>query len=80
MSYLIGGKGCNQAVAASRLGNNVKMIGCVGKDSFSDEILKNLEKEGVSIDGIKNGALAHGISNGLSIDKAITFSGVAASL
>lgn len=53
MNYLIGGKGCNQAVAASRLGNNVKMIGCVGKDSFSDEILKHLEKEGVNIDGIK---------------------------
>lgn len=53
MSYLIGGKGCNQAVAACRLHNNVKMIGCVGKDSFGNNILKHLEQEGVNIDGVK---------------------------
>ena len=53
MNYLIGGKGCNQAVAASRLGSNVKMIGCIGKDSFSEQILNHLKKEGVNIDSIK---------------------------
>jgi ribokinase len=53
MSYLIGGKGCNQAVAACRLGNTVSMIGCVGQDTFGDKILKHLIEEGVNVDGIK---------------------------
>lgn len=53
MSYLIGGKGSNQAVAACRLGNEVKMIGCVGQDTFGDKILKHLEEEGVSVEGVK---------------------------
>ena len=53
MNYLIGGKGCNQAVAASRLGNKVKMIGCVGNDSFGNEILNHLKKDGVNVDSIK---------------------------
>ena len=53
MSYLIGGKGSNQAVAACRLGNEVRMIGCVGKDTFGDKILKHLKEEGVNVDGIK---------------------------
>lgn len=54
MSYLIGGKGSNQAVAARRLGNEVRMIGCVGKDTFGDKILKHLKEEGVNIDAIKS--------------------------
>lgn len=42
-----GGKGANQAVAASRLGGQVTMIGCVGDDSFGRELLHNLSHEGV---------------------------------
>lgn len=42
-----GGKGANQAVAASRLGGHVSMIGCVGDDSFGRELVVNLSKEGV---------------------------------
>jgi ribokinase len=37
-----GGKGANQAVAASRLGSRVRFIGCVGTDPFADEALVNL--------------------------------------
>ena len=53
-SFLIenGGKGANQAVAASRLGANVTMIGRVGADVFSEQVLTDLESEGVDISRI----------------------------
>jgi ribokinase len=49
-----GGKGANQAVAAARLGAEVAMVGRVGKDSFGDELLMNLKKDGVSIEGVEH--------------------------
>lgn len=42
-----GGKGANQAVAAARLGAEVYMVGCVGSDSFGEEILNNFTSNGV---------------------------------
>ncbi|WP_419892886.1 ribokinase [Oceanobacillus kimchii] len=48
-----GGKGANQAVAASRLGANVSMIGRVGKDTFGKEILSNLQDNGVSVEYVE---------------------------
>ena len=42
-----GGKGHNQAVAASRLGAFTNMVGRVGKDVFGDMFIEDLEKEGV---------------------------------
>src|SRR5699024_1165447 len=47
-----GGKGSNQAVAASRLGGNVSFIGCLGNDKFGDKGIKMLAQEKVDIDGI----------------------------
>ena len=44
---LPGGKGANQAVAASRLGAEVTMLGCVGDDSLSQWTIENLKNEGV---------------------------------
>jgi len=38
----IGGKGLNQAVAAARIGANVKMIGCVGDDGFGEQAVAHL--------------------------------------
>ncbi|MEA3327931.1 MAG: ribokinase [Chloroflexota bacterium] len=37
-----GGKGANQAVAASRLGGEVSMVGRVGKDDFGDALIQEL--------------------------------------
>jgi ribokinase len=44
-----GGKGGNQAVAASRLGANVSMLGRVGRDNFGDFLLDNLKANHVDI-------------------------------
>lgn len=43
LQVIPGGKGANQAVAASRLGANVSMLGRVGKDNFGDFLLNNLK-------------------------------------
>ncbi len=42
-----GGKGYNQAIAASRLGANVTMVGCLGTDMFGDSFITSMQKDGV---------------------------------
>lgn len=48
-----GGKGANQAVAASRLGAEVSMVGKVGNDAFGTAIIANLESNGVDISHVE---------------------------
>ncbi len=43
-----GGKGLNQAVAASRLGAQVAMIGAIGGDQFGAGLMRTLESEGIT--------------------------------
>ena len=47
-----GGKGANQAVAASRLGGNVILIAKVGNDIFGTQALEQFRKEGIRTDYI----------------------------
>jgi len=47
LQIIPGGKGANQAVAASRVGANVSMLGRVGKDNFGDLLLDNLKSNHV---------------------------------
>ena len=47
-----GGKGANQAVAARRLGAEVRFIACVGDDGSGRDIRAALEAEGIGIAGV----------------------------
>ncbi len=48
-----GGKGINQAIGASKLGQHVALIGNVGSDLDSDNIYRALQEYGVDTYGIK---------------------------
>jgi ribokinase len=47
-----GGKGANQAVAARRLGAEVRLIGCVGDDDAGAGIRRALAEQGIGIDDL----------------------------
>ncbi|SES05699.1 ribokinase [Salipaludibacillus aurantiacus] len=48
-----GGKGANQAVAASRLGAEVKLVGRIGNDPFGEVLKETMEKNGVFLTDVK---------------------------
>lgn len=45
-----GGKGANQADVVAKLGEKVKIIGCVGKDDMGTFLKNSLKKDGVDVD------------------------------
>jgi ribokinase len=47
-----GGKGANQALAARRLGANVKLVARVGRDAMADDALALLRAGGVDLSGV----------------------------
>ena len=48
-----GGKGVNQAVAAAKLGGNVRFIGAAGDDENGKVSIENLEKYGIDTKGVE---------------------------
>lgn len=57
-----GGKGANQAVAAKRLGGEVKFICKVGHDMFGDNALRQYREEGLDTSGILRSSLPSGVA------------------
>jgi ribokinase len=49
LSYIPGGKGANQAVAAARLGAEARFVGAVGDDDFGRLALRGLREAGVDL-------------------------------
>jgi ribokinase len=47
-----GGKGANQALAAARLGADVRFVGAVGVDDLADEALAGLDEAGVDLSDV----------------------------
>lgn len=58
-----GGKGANQAVAASKLGADVLMMGRVGDDAFAENTLANFAHYGVSTEFVTR---VPGVSSGVA--------------
>lgn len=55
-----GGKGANQAVAASRYGAAVHMVGAVGHDEWAEPARDALRREGVDVGGVREAASSTG--------------------
>ena len=47
IEFYLGGKGANQAVAASRLGAEVAFVGTVGKDEFGEKLIRMISSENI---------------------------------
>ena len=59
-----GGKGANQALAAQRLGADVRLVACVGDDAAADEALVLLRDGGVDLGDCR---VVEGVSTGTAL-------------
>lgn len=53
LDFAPGGKGANQALAASRAGAAVKMVGCVGSDEFASRALALLSEADIDLSNVR---------------------------
>ncbi|MDA9684640.1 ribokinase [Candidatus Pelagibacter bacterium] len=64
-----GGKGCNQAIAISRLGGKTNFISKIGKDAYGELALKTLQKNKISTENIiQDGGQQTGVA-GILVDQ-----------
>jgi len=59
IAAIVGGKGANQAVAASKLGAPTVLIGRLGKDAFGDELKTFLAAQAIDLTFVQQTAEAH---------------------
>lgn len=59
-----GGKGANQAVAAARLGGEVRMIARVGDDEFGQELRSGLLDASINVDDV---SITSGVASGVAL-------------
>jgi ribokinase len=62
LDHVPGGKGANQALAAARLGAEVRFVGAVGSDDFGRLAVTELEAAGVDLSGLQVAASPTGIA------------------
>ena len=63
INMFFGGKGANQAVAASKLGSNVTFLGSVGDDDFGEMCIKNLKTHNIETSNITQSKKSTGYAN-----------------
>ena len=54
-----GGKGANQAVAASRMGAQVSLVACIGDDDWGSQLRGVLTSEGIDIQALRSCGKTH---------------------
>ncbi|MFF2016903.1 ribokinase [Paenibacillus sp. NPDC058177] len=60
--FFVGGKGANQAVAASRSGTTVTMAGGLGDDFFGQDIRRKLSADNIGMEGVLRKPLTTGMA------------------
>ncbi len=62
VSYRLGGKGGNQALAAARMGSSTAMAGRIGTDEFGERIRRSFKDSGVDVQLVRQVAGSTGMS------------------
>ncbi len=62
VEYLPGGKGLNQAVAAAKIGTTVVLAGCLGSDSFADELASFIRRHKIDVSCLRRSEKNSGIA------------------
>ena len=60
--YAPGGKGANQAVAAARLGADVRFFGALGDDRFGETLAASMADDGIDLAGLRRQDDATGVA------------------